>query len=1019
MSLGHVAQSLSHDDAADSAADVSHQNDRKMKMKFEHDTKFTAVQHLWRELGHTYGALMGVKKDDTTKERAAAMPRLAAQALVDGELLELINGETGYPDLLYWHAIIKELDEMLTAQDGRAPKICVISIVGVQSCGKSTLLNKMFGCTFFTGTGQCTRGANVYLVPVPPDERMDRKYDYLVVVDMEGICNPLYSKEKWYNYHNNRLATFAVLCADLCMLLNNNEDDVQLRKLLPLIMTVYNDARRGLEKGGHSERRLVVVYNRIETSKTEQLDRYRGNFCKMIVDAAKELRCQPLAVGEKDFFYLPTMDATDLYGLHVRELRAGIERRLAKTSETSNGKQGLPFKPKTLSMWWKLVEEVMKCLDSASFVSSFEDVQQYRQAEARRVRMISAKEELEVLWAKAFQSIKSDYYREGISAQNQSEDQALNRKLKRQLDHNFGGFKTTARLRHNLSIFFDASNLQKQYKEACLMDFDLAATAVKNRYEHQVDDFVKTESYKRVAGEYQAEFTAALRRKLDGPDGDILKENHVGDECKLEQQMRTRNKIFEETFQRKLSEIEKATRGDRLDVRREVQQIFHRIVPYLEHGAPGKRKLATKKEGFKMFLYGAIKGLQRFFTGYNHNHLTAEQQENISHQQSLFAQECKAIFLPIQNNEWPRKNRGSGGQFQHKLVSTAATRIGGFCYTDDTKHSDGQRSTSAACFKDFHNESGGYKFRDIDLSERLETGRMLRDEIANELAEQSKTWHSENSKAAHFKKQKETLRTNFIAECDRVSVEERCFRVVCAKLLDLQETYFHDQVVQTIKDDMNNKVPDLAWTADADQEGGSRVWQAHMNLHILDMFEQGHIKRAIDLCQHFDEREQRTLMQQLYEGYALRKFREEKTEFASGFKQLVQGILRSLLNDTHDGTPRFDFEETGNGRGSLWVSAWVTQQRSRWPAFAHTLAELWMELKHVFEEIDNMQEDSLSYPSKSSSASVGKTAISFRRVTTKLLKWVGGWTYDTRAISGGSGEQTFNVIIKWARPAPT
>ena len=77
---------------------------------------------------------------------------------------------------------------------------------------------------------------------------------------------------------------------------------------------------------------------------------------------------------------------------------------------------------------------------------------------------------------------------------------------------------------------------------------------------------------------------------------------------------------------------------------------------------------------------------------------------------------------------------------------------------------------------------------------------------------QSAKWASENSKAAHFKKQKEILRTNFIAECDLVSVEEKCFRIVCAKLLDLQQTCFLENIVQTIKDDISkHKGNQVSW----------------------------------------------------------------------------------------------------------------------------------------------------------------------------------------------------------------
>ena len=40
----------------------------------------------------------------------------------------------------------------------RTERILVISVIGPQSSGKSTLLNFLFGCEFLTSVGRCTKG---------------------------------------------------------------------------------------------------------------------------------------------------------------------------------------------------------------------------------------------------------------------------------------------------------------------------------------------------------------------------------------------------------------------------------------------------------------------------------------------------------------------------------------------------------------------------------------------------------------------------------------------------------------------------------------------------------------------------------------------------------------------------------------------------------------------------------------------------------------------------------------------
>jgi ABC-type lipoprotein export system ATPase subunit len=42
--------------------------------------------------------------------------------------------------------------------EGISDKVAVITILGPQSSGKSTLLNFLFGCDFGTSAGRCTKG---------------------------------------------------------------------------------------------------------------------------------------------------------------------------------------------------------------------------------------------------------------------------------------------------------------------------------------------------------------------------------------------------------------------------------------------------------------------------------------------------------------------------------------------------------------------------------------------------------------------------------------------------------------------------------------------------------------------------------------------------------------------------------------------------------------------------------------------------------------------------------------------
>ena len=70
------------------------------------------------------------------------------------------------------------------AAQGPAVRVRVISILGRQSCGKSSMLNTMFGCTLPNGAGQVTRG--VYMQLVPAADPSSSGCDYLLILDTGG-----------------------------------------------------------------------------------------------------------------------------------------------------------------------------------------------------------------------------------------------------------------------------------------------------------------------------------------------------------------------------------------------------------------------------------------------------------------------------------------------------------------------------------------------------------------------------------------------------------------------------------------------------------------------------------------------------------------------------------------------------------------------------------------------------------------------------------------------------------------
>ena len=161
------------------------------------------LHHLLRELGQIYeAALESSKYSDLVL--LSQLPKAAADLLLDGYPLELMDGDAAHVPVEWVKAVISEVEKKLND-----PLMFVLSVLGLQSTGKSTLLNTIFGLTFNTSAGRCTRGAFMQLLTVDETIKAATDYSYVMVIDTEGLRTPeLDSSET--RKHDNELATFII-----------------------------------------------------------------------------------------------------------------------------------------------------------------------------------------------------------------------------------------------------------------------------------------------------------------------------------------------------------------------------------------------------------------------------------------------------------------------------------------------------------------------------------------------------------------------------------------------------------------------------------------------------------------------------------------------------------------------------------------------------------------------------------------------------------------------------------------
>ncbi|CAF4930408.1 unnamed protein product, partial [Rotaria sp. Silwood1] len=353
-----------------------------------------ASEHCWRELSHLYAA---------NPKRHCKLPKLASRFLQDGFNLELMDGDAAMINIEWIKAVLIQLEEDLLIKTidntHRKPRIFVLSILGVQSCGKSTFLNLMFGTRFRTSVGMCTRGVNMQLVKVE-----DRKeYDYILLLDTEGIRAPESIGLPDSHLRDNRMATLALLPADATIILNKGETDEAVKELLPVVVKAYLDSKLAETNGGRFSTNIFFVYNQIDISQAHLLGQIERklvvalreesekavserqaeqqesrnqsdqlNSSRSYMDCAfrdfqhnvnDKTRNDIRVLGNLKHGNIPPHDLPDAtYGNDIMELREHIHRRVTALRS---------WKPRDLSTIAKYIDLVWDCIVSSNFQLNF------------------------------------------------------------------------------------------------------------------------------------------------------------------------------------------------------------------------------------------------------------------------------------------------------------------------------------------------------------------------------------------------------------------------------------------------------------------------------------------------------------------------------------------------------------------------------------------------------------------------------------------------------------------------
>ncbi|XP_075827916.1 interferon-induced very large GTPase 1-like [Microtus pennsylvanicus] len=332
------------------------------------------IEHLLREVGQIYEALEEISS--SRDSLFLCLPQIAADLMIAGVPIELMDGDASYVPLKWVTAVYDKISEKVGDK-----RLFVLSVLGLQSSGKSTLLNSLFGLQFTASAGRCTKGAYMQLLKVEETFTEELGFDFVLVVDTEGLRAPeLNNKSRNWD---NELATFVIGLANLTLINIFGENPSEMQDILQIVVQAF----LRMKQVKISPSCFFVHQNVGEvTAKDQTMEgrrRLEQRLDEMTALAAEQEECSNIThfsdvirfdVNSHVYYFAhlwdgnpPMAPPNPHYSRNVQELKTGILRTAQQISKGRIMKiSDVKFR----------VQDLWKALVSENFIFSFRNTQE-------------------------------------------------------------------------------------------------------------------------------------------------------------------------------------------------------------------------------------------------------------------------------------------------------------------------------------------------------------------------------------------------------------------------------------------------------------------------------------------------------------------------------------------------------------------------------------------------------------------------------------------------------------------
>ncbi|CAD8169556.1 unnamed protein product [Paramecium octaurelia] len=225
--------------------------------------KNICIELFWREL---------ISLQKFQKQLKFNLLEILFQLIRKGEPLEFLDGDTQQIDFEFLIEISKKFTQ------NKQDKTLVLSMLGPQSSGKSTLINKIFGCHLWANVGRTTKGVFLQILQVQNKQKYQNHFDQILILDTEGLQNPNQVDEQF----DKKMALFMLSVSDITLITVKGEINQQFKRLIEVCIFTLGH----LKQGSSMVKQLSWIFN--QNDKCKDIEPFR----QQIKDIASNLNLQ-------------------------------------------------------------------------------------------------------------------------------------------------------------------------------------------------------------------------------------------------------------------------------------------------------------------------------------------------------------------------------------------------------------------------------------------------------------------------------------------------------------------------------------------------------------------------------------------------------------------------------------------------------------------------------------------------------------------------------------------------------